>query len=238
MFKHCSKSGNTCRKVGLGKFESIRTKVVLICGVLGLLVTLTETSKASLIVTAIESGSDVVFSWGGDGSVLDLTGLPAPNFTGVITTGSGNPNPVGGSSLVGGSGNFSQIKLPSPNADYGTVNQTFTGATTGDPFGWSLGVIFVPAGFTSGSVVTAGSVTAAGRSFASLGISPGIIVINDWDTLGGDSRIILNVGAVPEPTTVFVLGVLFLMMILVSWHNRQKAPQKNIKPTSLEHLGK
>ncbi len=52
-------------KATSGWLDGVKNRAAIMCGVLGVMVMLTHTSSAALIVKAQEIGGDVVFSWGG-----------------------------------------------------------------------------------------------------------------------------------------------------------------------------
>lgn len=142
-----------------------------------------------------EAGGNVVAT--GSGS-LDLTGLmgafpstgtPAvhPNFPSVLL----GPPPSGMIDIYnGGAGPISWGTGPSTAADAGSGN------LVGASYDLSVGLVFVPQGYVSGTDLGTSTATWTGASFASLGLAPGSYV----STWGADSFTV-NVNPIPEPAT-------------------------------------
>ena len=179
------------------------------------------TAQAAYIATATETGGDVVFE--GSGS-LDLTagslsssignqvGGVVPNslfqigdITGVQTQFYLNPTNFSGPSTIGPGTTF-------------TRSSGGTGDLTGVSFGGSPN-ISVPNGYTFGDALS-GSMTIAGHTFSSLGLSPGVYEWT-WGSGATADSFKLNVGAVPIPAAVWLFGSGLLGLIGVA--RRKKA---------------
>ena len=152
--------------------------------------------KAAVIINAVESGPDVIFSYTGQ---LNLTGLSASEsgvfpFSGI--------QPSSGTFIVDGS--YDAYQFSGPFALFGDGATSFGIASVANGFSIvNLGAITeirVPSGYTSNASLS-GSVTFAGGSFSSLGLTPGSYTT----TLPSDS-ITMNIGAVPAPLPLLGLG--------------------------------
>jgi len=141
-------------------------------------------ARATVLVTALEVGGDVVLT--GSGS-LDLTGTVL--FNTVAPSGYLAPN-TAQLILSGGSpmGQYIVAGLASPGP-FGTGGGVLASSASGDAFGIA-NYVFAPSGYVSGSPLS-GSATWAGQSFASLGLNPGTYT---W-TWPADSFVLV----VPEP---------------------------------------
>jgi len=162
---------------------------------------LTNICIAAVVVTAVETDGNVVFTTA-DGGSIDLAGLI---FGGSSVT----PSVV--------SPSIAAFVIGSP--DFLTPVDIYTGLTGPDNFGsaivniasFAMGDTFgvggsgtsmnVPFGYTSGSSLS-GTATYIGHTFATLGMTEGTYV---WEW-SGDS-LTLNVGAVvPLPAAVWLFG--------------------------------
>jgi hypothetical protein len=174
--------------------------------------------QASVVITAIESGSDVILS--SVGGTLDLTGLTFDSTSGGGTDAVIDPDsPL---VAVGTTDNvFDRYAGASGPAAFGTgTTQVFADSYSGDLFGVSNFTgslwIAVPTGFTSGDTLGAASGTWLNQSFASLGMTPGTYV---W-SWASDS-ITLQVSAVPIPAAVWLFGSGLLGLVGIA--RRKKA---------------
>ncbi|MDH3948640.1 MAG: VPLPA-CTERM sorting domain-containing protein [Gammaproteobacteria bacterium] len=175
--------------------------------------------QASVIITAIESGSDVILS--SVGGTLDLTGL---TFDSTSNGGTTNAviDPDALLVAVGTTDNvFDRYAGASGPAAFGSgTTQVFADSYSGDLFGVSNFTgslwIAVPTGFTSGGTLGAASGTWLNQSFATLGMTPGTYV---W-SWASDS-ITLQVSAVPVPAAVWLFGSGLLGLIGIA--RRKKA---------------
>ena len=162
-------------------------------------------AHASIVITAIESGGNVVFSFSGS---VDLTGATSTGGTSVTSV----INP--GIPLVefGGSLSDSYALVNPAGGAYGTATITFPSvANSGDIFvyvGSATPRIEVPDGYVSNTPIS-GSMTFNSATFASLGISPvPATYIYDMKLAGTgtvDQTVTLNV--IPEPSTFVLRGL-------------------------------
>lgn len=141
--------------------------------------------SADVIITAIESGNDVILS--SDGGTLDLTGLTFVSTSAKTANAIIDPD----SPLVSvGSGVLDRYDGVSGPANFGSGNILRADLNTGNLFGISTfnGPLWVvlPTGFVTGGTLGAASGTWLNESFASLGMMPGTYVwswANDSITL-------------------------------------------------------
>jgi len=173
-----------------------------------------------------EVGPDVVLTGSGSFNIAGLTprtgftnggGFLGPNFPLLQVGASGAPMDVYSVAAVGAS-------------TFGTFGFVAAGVATGDAiaFASDLNHVFgpndwrlsVPAGYISGTQLS-GSATFTGRSFASLGITPGTYTWSWGSSIAtGDSVTLNAVSAVPEPSSVAM--ALAGLGVLGVWARRQK----------------
>jgi hypothetical protein len=170
---------------------------------------MTSGAHAAVIVTAVETGGNVVFTTA-DGASLDLTGLSGGSG-GDCSASSVRPleavivmGPGGACDAYGG--------LTAAPSNFGTGGITNASFTTGDTIGVGPLGLGVPVNYVSTAALIAGTSTYPGETFASLGIDPGSYV---W-SWSGDS-ITLNV-AVPIPATFYLFGS---ALGLLGWMRRK-----------------
>jgi len=179
------------------------------CAVLAVLLILSLPAQAAVLITAIESGSDVILS--SVGGTLDLTGL---TFVSTAVGDSGATlDPDSPLVAVGITDNgFDRYSGASGPAAFGSgTTQVAADSGSGDFFGVSnfTGTLWigVPTGFASGGTLGAASGTWLNESFASLGMTPGTYV---WSW--ANDSITLEVATVPVPAAAWLfasgLGVL------------------------------
>ena len=172
-----------------------------------LLLGTSDWTRAGIILTATEVGSDVIISGGGTANLSDLTlnitgtGQPAvvPNI-GVVGVGVASPS-VEGYEALSGPGSF------------GPGGQSLATSGTGDLFGISTDfsslLMVVPANYVSGTALS-GTATFVNASFASLGMTPGTYVWTWGSGVNADS-FTLNIGSVvPEPSSLTLMGIAVL----------------------------
>jgi hypothetical protein len=146
-------------------------------------------------ITLLEVGSDVVMSGSGLMNLTDLTSIGSIyQISGVapaaarFVCGNTGPGPSANSDRYTGS------TLSSP-ANFGTFGQTSATSSTGDVFGISFSgfgnAVTVPIGYTSGFL--SGTSTYVGKTFATLGITPGTYTYT-WGSGPNASSIILQIG--------------------------------------------
>ena len=161
-------------------------------------------ASADVIVTATQTGGNVVFAGSG---TLDLTGLAVTES--IPTSGAVIPSKAFltvGPASEGSVDVYSSVVGPS---DFGTGNDIAASSGTGDLFvvDGADELLAVPANYVSGDSL-AGSSTYSGQTFASLGIDPGTYVY----TLPSSDTFTLNVA--PEPTSLALLGLGVVMLLL------------------------
>jgi hypothetical protein len=181
----------------------------LIAGI-GLWAALTGSAHAGLMITALESGSDVVFSYSGS---IDLTGAPGPvGGRGAAFINAGAPA-LSFQSFSSGQADFYSLPSPPPAfPGFGSGGPSAPSSTTGDILRLSGASnpheLTLPAGYTSNTALS-GSMTFLGQSFASLGLTPGVYV---WDLTfidgpAQDATIRIGSAEVPAPGTFALLGL-------------------------------
>jgi hypothetical protein len=165
---------------------------------------------AGLIITATQSGSDVVFSANGTLNVSDLTLIGSSNLLAGIDFGAevllgADPS---GFPAVNGYGSPGQLTVPGPFGD-----DLFTTASLGSGprvgvavsafSGQTAPAIVVPTGYVSGAPLSSTS-TFSGKTFSSLRINPGIYT---WSWGSGENADSLTLRIVPETRTVALLAL-------------------------------
>ncbi len=162
-------------------------------------------SRASVTITAVRQGNDVVFT--GSGSI-NLTNLIFGYTDNVeYPTAAYLQADIPGVILGSGIGDhYNWISENPTNFGPGVGYTVAAGAYSGNLFGFDYGQLVVPTGYASGSLLS-GTATFSNKTFADMGITPGTYtwtVPNDSITLN-----INNAAAVPEPSTcaLFCIGL-------------------------------
>jgi hypothetical protein len=159
-------------------------------------------ARASVILTATEVGSDVVFQGGGTIDLTDLTfyfdsfssaGI-RPNFV-VVLLGSLPNAPIDYYQGIAGPAHIG------PGIGAGV---SFPTSGSGNRIGVSSNILILPDGYMSGNPLSATD-TFAGQSFASLGLTPGTYLWT-WGSGGSADSLTIQIGAVPEPSSIVILG--------------------------------
>lgn len=198
-------------QLGLGmhqfgrEFDMMRLSMLILTA---LLLATSRPALAELIITATQSGTDVVFSGSGTLNVSDLTPIGTANLLAGIDFGAevllgADPS---GFPAVSGYGAANEL---TPPGLFGA--DLFTSASLGA--GPRIGVvvtafplqtapaIVVPAGYVSGDPLSSTS-TFSGKTFSSLGINPGTYT---WSWGSGGNADSLTLRIVPETRTVTLL---------------------------------
>ena len=157
-------------------------------------------ASAIVLITAEEVGSDVVFNLSGSYDVSEATFLRSGDVTIAV-----NPADRGfGLINFGPAGSLTTYDIyevdTSPSG-FGPGGDTFADSFTGDLFSLNsngiVPVVGVAPGTTTGTV--SGSLTFAGSTFGSLGVTEGVY---DWTWAGDSARLQIgdiNVTPVPLP---------------------------------------
>lgn len=158
------------------------------------------TAQSAVTITFSEVGPDVVATGSG---VLNIDGL-ALNGNSVA---GGFVSASVGAALLGSAGSFdsySAVSGPTGFGDGGTFDASFS---TGDLFGivGGNGELYVPTFYTSGSPLL-GSSTWSNHSYVTLGLTPGTYNYS-WGSGATSDSLTVLIGAVPEPSSAFVLGL-------------------------------
>lgn len=164
-------------------------------------------AHAAYVVEVREVGGNVLAT--GSGSI-DTTALMGPFVAFPLTPGIDpnipsiglGPPPTGIIDIYnGGAGPISWGPGPGPDADAGTGN--YVGAS----YDLSVGLVFVPTGYVSGTPLGTSTATFTGQSFASLGLAPGTYV-STWGSGASADSFTVTV-AVPEPASwaMMLLGL-------------------------------
>lgn len=152
-------------------------------------------AHASATSTLKEVGADVVMTGSGSLNLAGFTFAGLSTFPPFI-----NP---GGAFLVGAAGTSGiHAGAVTGLASFGPATTTPASSGTGDPIAldFSTGGLGVPTGYVSGAALS-GNATYLGRSFSSLGATPGTCTrsLRNGDTV---SPAVGN--AVPEPSTLLL----------------------------------
>jgi hypothetical protein len=172
-------------------------------------------AQAAVVITAVESGGEVVFST--DGGTLDLTGLIP---IGKLNAPSAAVNPFQRFVLVGAEGfalsPHSGISSFPAYGEMGALDTTTPAdSTTGTLFGIGSSSLLLPAGLVSGGTLGPASATYNSSTFASLGLNQGSYL---WSWTG-DS---ITVNIVPIPAAVWLFGS---GLGLLGWMRRRSISQ-------------
>ena len=156
------------------------------------------TSRAGVIINMEQIGPNVIATGGGSIDTTNLTFIGNTYNSAWVWAGSSSAV-VGGHEIVP-EDVYSRITGPS---SFGSGVQFFATSGSGDGFGVVANTVLdLPSGYISGSPLSATS-TWSGRSFSSLGLTPGSYTWT-WGAGAHADSFTLNIGAapVPEPTTL------------------------------------
>jgi hypothetical protein len=170
-------------------------------------------SHAASIITAVETGGDVVLTSAAGGS-LDLTDLTlnGQNNRGAVIWPAGGVVAIGANALtddylgaISGPSNFGAGLIPAPPS------------VSGPYLGIENGFLAVPQGYESGSILDVSSAAWVSQTFASLGMTPGTYV---WTLASADTLTLDVVATVPIPAAAWLFGS---ALGLLGWIRRKKA---------------
>lgn len=182
--------------------------------------------RAAVLTTVMEQGGSVIFTSNGSIDLTDLVYISSGTGSTVFQSDSTTTLSISSTFITGLSGSGDDRYLNSFSSSitsFGT-NPSILSATSssGDYFGTSSNsineILLVPAGYISGAVIT-GTATYASSTFASLGLTPGTYV---WELTNADT-ITLQVGVVPLPPAVFLLGTALVGMAGFNRLKRRRA---------------
>jgi hypothetical protein len=173
-----------------------------------------SSSMGSVTITAFENGGDVVFSGSGTLNLSSLHHITSGGHLSGI-----NPNELGVPVLVIGAltGTVEEYGWGgvSTPPSFGTGGSILASSGSGDSFGTTVdgqngeaAVIWVPAGYVSGSWLS-GSMTFTGQTFASLELISGIYT---WSWGLGESADSMTL-VIPEPSAVLMMLASGLLVI-------------------------
>ena len=195
-------------------------------------------ARAGVVVTALETGGDVVLTSSGS---LDLTELHSPSDTGFAS----QMAPESGVFITGSVLGVDEYQgIDSFPASFGTGSHLFASSSSGDTVGvWvvsGMRRIYVSDGYVSGSAIS-GSSTYAGKTFASLGLTPGSYEWTWGESTANADSLTLNIQAatVPEPSTFAMMG---LGLIGIAGYSLRRRPSKprdfvpNLSPSAAREL--
>jgi hypothetical protein len=211
----------------------MRTRRQFGVAVLGavLAVLLAGRARADVIITFSQQGTDVVATTSGS---LNLSALTQAGVAGPITTPFLFPVD-GGVSFGGISATYERYAGVSfmPSQAFGTGGLTNTTSHSGAPFGLDgtgvltggvLPELLVPIGFTGGTI-TSSTDTWANTTINALGLTPGTYTWT-WGSVANGNADSLEVvipaaSAVPEPSSVALLGIGTISLLGYGWRRRK-----------------
>jgi hypothetical protein len=174
-------------------------------------------ARAAFIETATQVGGNVVFFGSGSLNTSALFQVTSPFTRGSQVHASvgfwdvGQPQLVDewGATAIGG------ITGPAGNTGvFGTGGRFDTTTGTGSIVGVaSPSLIELPDGYVSDAQLSNSGITFAGRTFATMGLTPGTYTWS-WGSGATFDSITLQIGAVPEPSTLALMGSGILPLFL------------------------
>jgi hypothetical protein len=199
----------------LGEGQTLRQIMVAIA-MATVLATLCSRADASLLITIDQVGSNVVATGSGSLDLTDLSeGIPGSIDFGIV--GANNGVLVVGPQFLGVVDVYTGISGPSSFGG-GSGHQASSGS--GGPLGVFGGApeLFVPTAYVSGSALS-GTATWDAATIDSLGLTRGIYTYT-WGTGAHTDRLTINIGAVPEPSTL-VLSSIAAIAGLGAWARKR-----------------
>jgi len=180
--------------------ETIFLTVRVAAGLFGVALGFGEPARAAYVVTLTQNGSDTIAKGTGN---INITSL---NFEPMAKTNEQLMIPSLGVILTGDGGAFDIFSGITGPLNFGQGSLSFATTGTGAPVSMdaNLNHIVLPTGYVSGASLTSEAVW-AGRSFSSLGITPGSYVWT-WGAGATTDSFVLQIGAVPEPMSAALLG--------------------------------
>lgn len=185
---------------------------VVTAAALALALSVPAITRADIVINAVETGDDVVFSYSGS---IDVSGLGTPQLVLLLT----RIQPDSGTLVWGG---VSDVYSGLPVFPvFGTGGNSFADSRTGDEFATIGSTLGLPEGYETGDPIS-GTLTFDTETFASLGLTPGTYV-----SQLPDDTITLNIGVaqVPAPTTLALLGI---ALVGLRFHCRKRSPTYTI----------
>jgi hypothetical protein len=186
-----------------------------------------SSAQGAVVINAVETGGNVVFT--GTGSLSTLAWTPqgiSADFAFI------DPGKI---LLVGETPSVASFRFREPDnfvgpTDFGLDLQTFAdsgsggnadGSIEGDIFGlfFDSKQLVVPGGYVQGTALS-GTSTYNGLTFAALGMNVGSYTWS-WGSGNTADSLTLNVGAVPVPAAVWLFGT--ALVGLVGFSKRKKA---------------
>jgi hypothetical protein len=174
---------------------------------------ITQTARASFMVTMNEVGGNVVANGSGSFNLTGLTNIGPFLSTGNSliggTTGRIAVSPTANLPLFGYSG------FTTAPTTFGSLGQINANSASGDPFNVnsSTGRIFLLRSYVSGSVFS-DSMTFNNKTFATLGLTPDSTYVWTWGTGANADSFTLQIGSVPDTgSTLSLLGFASLGLV-------------------------
>jgi hypothetical protein len=180
-------------------------------------------ARAAMMVTILQSGPDVVVSGSGTIDLSALTLLGGPTLAGGITPDAATVI-TGPSTPAVGDAEYAGVIGPSSVGSGGFAGPS---SGTGMVFGvfGHFGALAVPGGYVSDTSLS-GTSTYSGKTFASLGLTPGTYTYT-WGTGNHADSLTVQIGpaatAAPEPASLTLLGIGGLSLLGYGWRRRRQA---------------
>jgi PEP-CTERM motif len=178
---------------------------------------LSTPANAEVVIDFTQQGSNVVVQGSG---TIDLTDLTFSN-SGAIGDGI---VPVGGAVLIGtGNGSAYQGNISGPSA-FGTGTEKNPSLATGNFLGIYEGFdrVYVPQGYVSGAQLSATD-TYDNTTLALFGLTVGTYTYT-WGTGIHADSIVVNIAAVPEPSTWAMMILGFMGIGFMAYRRRNAFP--------------